>query len=171
MKNKWLPLIILSISIALLAWSYQPLRIEFIQFYYTYLGSEPQFSHDGYLDVKIDSTTSYRFDTEIVDDLVGRQMGLMFRRKMDFNRGMLFVFDEIEPRAFWMKNTYMPLDMLFLDENLEVVQVSKATRLFSTSQVVCRIPSKYVLELNLGVCDSLGITKGSQFSQVALNLN
>lgn len=168
MKNKWLPLAILSLSILLLAWSYQPLRIEIIQFYYTYLGSEPQFSHDGYLDVELDSAQTYRFDIEIVDDLVGRQMGLMFRRKMDFNRGMLFIFDEIEPRAFWMKNTYMPLDMLFLDENLTVVQVSKATRLFSTSQVACRIPSKYVLELNLGVCDSLGITKGHQFSQVSL---
>lgn len=77
--------------------------------------------------------------------------GLMNRTSMPTNSGMLFIFSDNVPRTFWMKNTLIPLDIIFLDPNLKVVALHKSTKTNQTAEVYPSVlPAKYVLELNGG---------------------
>jgi len=105
------------------------------------------------------------FSVELANTPSERQQGLMFRESMPDNRGMLFVFDDVVPRSFWMKNTLIPLDMLFIDDNWTVVHVANA--------VPCTVdpcpsysspPAMYVLEINGGLAEKSGIKVGSKLS-------
>lgn len=90
-----------------------------------------------------------------------RQMGLMYRKKLETNRGMLFIFSKQEQRSFWMKNTYIPLDIIFIDSNRKVINiVEKATPLTDTSRH-SEGPAQYVVEVNAGLAKTWGIVKGS----------
>ena len=78
--------------------------------------------------------------------------GLMFRKSLCKNCGMLFIFKDSSPRSFWMKNTLIPLDIVFIGENYEIVNISKAV---PCKKEPCKIyrsksPAKYVLEVNIG---------------------
>lgn len=79
---------------------------------------------------------------------------------------MIFVFDEEKPRAFWMKNTLIPLDMIFLDDELNVINILTAT---PCEREPCRLyrssgPARYVLEINGGLAEKKGIVVGSKMS-------
>jgi len=90
-----------------------------------------------------------------------RERGLMFRNHLDPDAGMLFVFPREEPLTFWMKNTLIPLDMLFIGTDHRVVGiVENATPETETPRRVAG-KSQYVLELAGGVSGRLGITAGS----------
>jgi len=89
--------------------------------------------------------------------------GLMFREYLPENQGMLFIFKEPQKYAFWMKNTTIPLDIIWLDENFNVVYVQEAQ---PCEKEPCTIyvpdtDSLYVLEINQGLTKKLNITKGS----------
>ncbi|MBI2654054.1 DUF192 domain-containing protein [Candidatus Woesearchaeota archaeon] len=91
-----------------------------------------------------------KINAEIADDNEERMNGLMFRKNLDENEGMLFVFDNEEVQIFWMKNTLIPLDMIFINENLEIVGIKHAV---PCEKEPCGIyqsekPAKYVLEVN-----------------------
>jgi len=108
-----------------------------------------------------------RFYVDIADDDNERARGLMFVEHMDDDKGMLFIFSNEQPRSFWMKNTKIPLDIFYFDEQLKLVSVSENTRPCRTAQ--CRSypstgPAKYVLELNGGKAKELGVTAGSQLT-------
>lgn len=87
--------------------------------------------------------------------------GLMFRADMPDNRGMLFVFPNTGFRSFWMKNTPMPLDLLFIGEDGKVRSI-QAGEPFSEAQIAPPVNSRYVLELKAGTSARLGIEEGSQ---------
>lgn len=88
-------------------------------------------------------------------------MGLMYRKQMDSNHGMLFVFPDEDLRSFWMRNTYLPLDIIFISATRKVVSVSEnATPLTDTARP-SEGPAKYVVEVNAGLAKTWGITKGS----------
>jgi uncharacterized membrane protein (UPF0127 family) len=91
----------------------------------------------------------------------GEQMlGLMYRRKLGEDEGMLFVFPDEQERSFWMKNTYVELDMIFLDSNFSVVSfVERATALSETSRP-SKKPARYVLEVRSGSVARWGLTVG-----------
>jgi uncharacterized membrane protein (UPF0127 family) len=101
------------------------------------------------------------FDIEIAETPEKQETGLMYRKKMAPNQGMLFVYDYAQPMSFWMKNTYLPLDMIFIDSDKKIVQISKDTVPYSEDQIICFKPVQYVLEVNAGICDMAGITVGS----------
>jgi len=104
-----------------------------------------------------------RFDVEIADTEPARERGLMFRESMPGDHGMLFLFDDNAVRTFWMKNCRMPLDILYFDEKYKLVSVQQ--RVPACRSEPCPVyPSegaaKYVLELNAGVADKLGVKPG-----------
>lgn len=162
MKNRILASLGIVVMLAAGSWGYLPWRISLIQTYYHYSGTQPEFRKDAVLKVLRSDSLLADFDIEVARDEVDRQLGLMFRSKMDPYQGMLFIFDRAEPRSFWMKNTYIPLDMLFIGADSSIVDIKKAERLFSTKPVFTRKNARFVLELNLGITDSLGIARGDR---------
>ena len=90
------------------------------------------------------------------------QRGLMHRQEMDQNRGMLFLMPEEEVQSFWMRNTYIALDMIFVGRDKVVVGVvENATPLTDTSRTVGK-PSIYVVEVNAGWAKTHGVTAGTR---------
>lgn len=86
----------------------------------------------------------------------------MFREHMDEDAGMLFLFDKMEVQSFWMKNTRLPLDMLFLDESGTIVGIVENAEPLSLTSRSVGLPSRYVLELNGGTSRRLGIEAGQK---------
>ena len=101
------------------------------------------------------------FDVEIAQTNEERAKGLMFRESMPENRGMLFIFDADAPRAFWMKNTLIPLDMVFIDENMTVVDVLTAEPCKADPCPSYKSHGKYVLEINAGLAEKYGVKSGA----------
>jgi len=102
------------------------------------------------------------FTIEIADDERERSAGLMFRESMDDDHGMLFVFQQTRPVAFWMRNTPMPLDLVFVGEDGKVVDVLPGQP-FSEAMISpgAQAPVRYVLELKRGMAGKAGIAAGS----------
>jgi len=106
-----------------------------------------------------------RFSVEIADTQETQQLGLMFRDSMPADHGMLFIFPNEAPRSFWMKNTRIPLDIMYFDKELKLVSLSadtppcKVSRCPSYPSIA---PAKYVLELNAGSAAALGIAVGDK---------
>jgi len=107
----------------------------------------------------------YCFEVEIAQNLAQRTKGLMFREKLEENQGMLFVFSSEKQHSFWMKNVSFPLDIIWLNENKEVVFLSPNNQPCNTLKCVTIKPSensKYVLEINGGMVDDIGLKIGDQ---------
>jgi uncharacterized protein len=106
-----------------------------------------------------------RFTVEVAADDASRTRGLMFRDAMADDRGMLFVFDREQPLAFWMKNTRIPLDILYFDSQLRLVSVAADTPPCVTPYCPAypsARPARYVLEINAGLAARLGVAPGDQ---------
>jgi uncharacterized protein len=105
-----------------------------------------------------------RFLVEIADDDPERERGLMFRDSLAADRGMLFVHEREEPQAYWMKNTKIPLDILYFDSMRRLVSARKRVPPCSGGDRCPPYPSEgnalYVLELNAGAADAMGLAKG-----------
>jgi len=99
---------------------------------------------------------------EIADTAPRRQAGMMWRRELPEGRGMLFVFPTSADHAFWMKNTLIPLDMIFIDESLHVVGVQNDAAPLSTQPLSVGRPSRYVLEVPAGWARRRGVTPGDR---------
>lgn len=95
-----------------------------------------------------------------------RSKGLMYRRELAENVGMLFYMPEEVIQSFWMKNTYVPLDMIFISSDLSVNTILKNVAPLTTTPRKSNAPSKYVLELIGGSADKLGIGEGSKMVMV-----
>jgi len=108
------------------------------------------------------------FDVEIADDFKERARGLMFRERMAAGRGMLFVHEREEPLAYWMKNTKLPLDILYFDASRRLVSIQKGVPPCSAGDRCPNYPStgpaKYVLELNAGEGQALGLAVGAEIT-------
>ena len=103
-----------------------------------------------------------RFDVEVARNDADRAQGLMFRRTMAPDRGMLFDFAQIEPVSMWMKNTYLSLDMVFIKSDGTVARVAENTEPLSTRIIPSGGPILAVLELNAGTAKRLGIKPGDR---------
>jgi len=104
-----------------------------------------------------------RFTVEIADTQEKQALGLMFRDALPGNHGMLFIFPGEARRSFWMKNTRIPLDIFYFDQNLALVSVSENTPPCRSPQCPnypSTGPAKYVLELNAGKAAALGVKAG-----------
>ncbi len=109
------------------------------------------------------------FLVEVADDNNSRAMGLMFREKLADDAGMLFIFPDAYRRAFWMKNTLIPLDILYFDENRILVSISEKTPPCKNTTSRCpnypsTKPAKYVLEINAGLSEKYGFKPGDELT-------
>ena len=103
-----------------------------------------------------------QFQVEVVRDDAERMQGLMYRRSMAADRGMLFDFVRVEPVSMWMQNTYIPLDMLFIRPDGTVARIAQDTEPLSTRVIPSGEPVLSVLELNAGTSRRLGIKAGDR---------
>lgn len=113
---------------------------------------EISFTKEGSLTIiKPDSIGSITLDIEIADDDYQRQTGLMYRNSMAENQGMLFIMEREEQQAFYMKNTRIPLDIIYLNEAKEIVGFQENAQPLNSNSLPSGNPAKYVLEVNAGL--------------------
>jgi uncharacterized membrane protein (UPF0127 family) len=111
------------------------------------------------------------FTIEIADDPGERSRGLMFRREMDDDHGMLFIFEQSQPVGFWMKNTPLPLDMIFISRDKKIVGIVEQAVPFSLDSRSVGAPSQFVLEINGGLSRRYGLKEGDSVRFEGLNLD
>ncbi len=102
------------------------------------------------------------FQVEVARNDADRSQGLMFRRSMAPDRGMLFDFGRVEPVSMWMQNTYLSLDMLFVRPDGTIARIAANTEPLSTRTIPSGEPVLAVLELNAGTAAKLGIKPGDR---------
>jgi hypothetical protein len=121
------------------------------------------FRPDGTLTfVRPDGTPITRIAIEIAETDSARARGLMGRRSMGFDKGMLFLFDEADTDPFWMRNTPMPLDIIFVAPDSEVVNIARRTTPFSDARVSPSAPKQFVVEVRAGFADRYGLTDSTR---------
>lgn len=101
-----------------------------------------------------------RFNVEIADDDAERERGLMFRKSLSDNHGMLFEFEQSAEQHFWMQNTLIPLDMIFIAPDGHIVSISKMAKPLSQDNESSTGPAIGVLEIRGGLADQDGIKPG-----------
>jgi len=129
------------------------------------LTKEVTFTKEGTLQLFKASNDSLvaTLDIEFAEDAYETQTGLMYRKSMLPNRGMLFVFDNERPRSFYMKNTEFSLDIIYFDAERKLVSIAKNAQPFNQSSLPSEGPAQYVLEVNAGLSDQWGLQKGDLF--------
>ncbi len=112
------------------------------------------------------ATGDHQVKVEVVTQPADQAQGLMYRRSLAKDSGMLFVFRQEEPQGFWMKNTLIPLDMIFISRNLVIVDITtmQPCRTYPCPSYTSRQPAQYVLEVNAGYCRSHSIAIGDKVS-------
>lgn len=98
-------------------------------------------------------------DAELAETHMQHMVGLMMRHAMENNQGMLFIMEEEAVQSFWMFNTYIALDIIFLDDNLKINSIHGGQP-HSLKAVKSTVPSRYVLEVNQGFCQQHQIIPG-----------
>ncbi|MCC6865149.1 MAG: DUF192 domain-containing protein [Ignavibacteria bacterium] len=101
-----------------------------------------------------------KIDVEIAETEETRHLGLMYRENMQENQGMLFIFPDTELQSFYMKNTIMPLDIIFINSKYQIVKIYKSTTPYSEKSLPSLKPSKYVVEVNAGYTNKFKINEG-----------
>lgn len=119
------------------------------------------FKQDTLIVVK-QSGGRYTFQIELARTPAQRQQGLMFRERLAPDAGMLFDYEKPQPIAMWMKNTYVPLDMIFIDADGIVTHIAKRAVPLSLQPISSNGPVRAVLEVNGGITDHLGISVGDE---------
>lgn len=99
---------------------------------------------------------------EVADTFASRALGLMFREKLDKNRGMLFVFSKEGIHSFWMQNTLIPLDIIWINKDFKVVDIKTATpcKSLKCPSYTPKSAAQYVVEVNAGFCEENRVEVG-----------
>lgn len=114
--------------------------------------------------IKSSGDTIKRLDIELAETSYEQQTGLMYREDMEEDQGMLFIYDSESIRNFYMKNTYIPLDIIYYDADSTLVSIQKNTTPRDESSLPSEGPAQYILEVNAGLSDEWGIGEGDKFS-------
>ncbi len=122
-----------------------------------------EFRHDATLTVSApNGSVKARFEVEIAATPEATMQGLMYREEMAPDHGMLFDPEGLSNTYFWMKNTYMPLDIIFIDADQRVLNIARDTVPFSTEQIKPDGIYRYVLEINAGLAQKHDIDVGDK---------
>src|SRR5262249_238743 len=109
-----------------------------------------------------------RFAVELATTPEQMELGLMYRESLPADAGMLFVYPSTQPVSFWMKNTLIPLDMLFIGPDGHIRRTAEPTIPLSTIPIPSVDPVRAVLEINGGLAERLGIKTGDMVRSAAL---
>lgn len=123
---------------------------------------------DAVVDLRWDGRQA-RFTVEIADDLAERARGLMFREKMPAASGMLFVYDRPQAASFWMKNTLIPLDIIFVGADGTVTRVARMAKPHDETPIPGGSAIQFVLEINGGLAADLGLGAGAVLRHPAID--
>ncbi len=126
---------------------------------------EPKFQDEGdlyFLDANNDTIS--RIDIELAETDEEINYGMMFRKSMDEHTGMLFIRNVERPQSFWMKNTYVSLDIIFINSQNEVVSIQKNAEPLNERSLPSEGPALLVLEVKGGYSDKYGIGKGTRIA-------
>lgn len=118
------------------------------------------FRKDGTLTISRDEEVYLTLDIEIADTDSSRNRGLMQRDGLPEESGMWFIFDQESEQGFWMANTRMALDLIFVRSNGEIQSISKYIQPMRTETIPSNGPAQYVLEVEAGYSDTVGILEG-----------
>ena len=122
---------------------------------------EPQFTEEGvgaFVDQNGDTLASFRL--ELAETAAETAQGMMYRRSVPEGTGMLFIMAEERPQSFWMRNTYVPLDIIYLKADGEVVSIQANAQPMNDMPLPSEGPAKYVLEIAGGGSAQYGIKTG-----------
>lgn len=113
--------------------------------------------------IQKEDTLSSIFEIELAESDYEKETGLMHRKEMKPNQGMLFMYeDEALRPSFYMKNTFIPLDLIYFDKDMKIVDFNLNTVPLSEDLISSEVPSLYVLEVNAGTVNRLNLEKGHQ---------
>lgn len=122
--------------------------------------AEVPFTPEGELTIYQGETPIKRLEIEFAENEPERELGLMYRSSMEENRGMLFVFPNEEPRYFYMKNTQIPLDIIYINADKQIVSIIENTTPYDETSLPSQKAAQYVLEVNAGMANKWGIKIG-----------
>lgn len=115
-------------------------------------------------------TLKAKIDLEIADNDYERQLGLMNRKEMKENQGMLFIFPRQDYQSFWMRNTLISLDMIFVNDKKKIVTIHKNTKILSDQSYPSSEPAKYVVEVLGGFADRYNIQVGDKIDWIGTKI-
>lgn len=145
------------------------LRILVLAIAFPAAADDPVTFARDFLEVVTTDNRSWTFHVDLAVTPQQRSRGLMFREAMADDEGMLFLFDREAPRSFWMKNTYLPLDIIFLDRHGVIVSIAADARPLDETTIPSGAPAAGVLEVLAGTSRRLGLEPGDRVIHRAFN--
>lgn len=122
-----------------------------------------EFKKEGELYItKPQGDTIQQLDIEIADNSYEQETGLMYRKEMEEDRGMLFVYDKAAMHNFYMKNTYIPLDIIFFGSDSTAVSYKENAQPMDESLIPSGKPAQFILEINAGLVEKWNIELGDK---------
>ncbi|MBT8184333.1 MAG: DUF192 domain-containing protein [Eudoraea sp.] len=155
-NKKWIALFLLCLITALSACKEETKKV---------VTTAPiSFTKEAELSIYKEATDSVvvQLNIEIADSDYETQTGLMYRESMAEHQGMLFIFPEEAMRSFYMKNTKIPLDIIYIDRELRISSIQKNAKPLDESGLPSDAPAQYVLEVNAGLADKWNLEIGDR---------
>lgn len=129
--------------------------------YFLLLNTLPCYSQESVSSSPSVTVNGHKIFVEVAGTEDAREKGLMWRKNLDRNKGMLFVFRDSAVRYFWMKNTFLPLDIAFIDSNMVIRTIHSTDAVNDSSALFSSyVPVQYVLEANKGWFEEHGAGRG-----------
>ena len=164
MKRNTVIIIVLALVVAGICWSKYRTLSDMGTTTPSEASKAPPFRKDSELKLQHSTDTAHYklVDIEIADEEWEITRGLMFRTQMSDSQGMLFIFDQDAPRNFWMKNTRISLDIIYINSNKEIVSIAPYTTPYSEELVPSELPAQYVLEVIGGFAEKFDVKVGDK---------
>ncbi|WP_297705411.1 DUF192 domain-containing protein [uncultured Eudoraea sp.] len=109
-----------------------------------------------------------KYNIEIAESDYETQTGLMYRESMELDQGMFFIFPDVLFHSFYMKNTKIPLDLIFIDEELRIASYKENAQPLDETGLSSEVPVQYVLELNAGQCKQYSLAVGDRIAFIRM---